>query len=308
MKPKVTIFIPIYNSISYVSMLFDSILEQNIKSIELIIIDDGSLDCFDDFFNEKYRSILMEKLYSVTYLKQSNKGQAYSLNRALKLVNGEYFTWIDSDDWLEPESIVKKLDFLESNPEYGMVRTDGFIVEQATGNKKLYSSYIKCHNELIFDDLILENNIYFCPIGYMVRTSSLFSVIPDKNIYISRGGQNWQVLLPIANKFKCGYINKPLFNYLVRGNSHSRTDINILSNLIEKYNEHHKIIRETLLKIGEYKKYEKILDKKYDNIKISVAFKCKKDLSLRDNSIKLSNLSFKSLFKLVLLKTLYKIK
>lgn len=308
MIPKITIFIPVYNSVTYVSKIFDSILEQEFYHIELIIIDDGSLDDFDCFFSSYYKGVFLDKLFSVIYIRQENKGQAFSLNRALKLITGEYFTWIDSDDWLEGNSIIERIKFLDNNKDYGMVRTDGFIVDQTTGEKRLYSKNIDFTNEFIFDDLIFERNIYFCPIGYMVRTKSLFKVISNKNIYVSRGGQNWQILLPIANEFKCGYINKPLFNYLVRSDSHSRVDKGNLNNLILKYNEHYRIIKETLSKIGVFSSYEKRLKNKYDNIKVSVFFKNKSNFNLNKYEVKISNLTLKSLIKLTLIKILYKIK
>lgn len=305
MKPKLSIFIPVYNSVSFVSKLFDSILEQDFSSIELIIIDDGSVDDFDGFFNLKYKSLFLDKILSVQHLKQDNQGQAFSLNKALKLINGTFFMWIDSDDWFEGDSIRERIRFLEDNVDYGMVRTDGFVVDEATGIKKLYSQDVKLVNEDIFDDLIFENNVYFCPIGYMVRTKSLFDVIPNKNIFISRGGQNWQILLPIANKFKCGYIDKPLFNYLVRKGSHSRVVENNVDELMLKYDEHHLIIKETLKSIGNYSCYEKKLKRKYDNIKISILFRCRSSKKISNYRIKIFNLTIKSIVKLFLLKNIF---
>ena len=57
----------------------------------------------------------------------------------------------------------------------------------------------------------------------MVRTSTLFDFYQDRNIYPSRFGQNFQIVLPVAYKNKCGFIDKPLMEYIRRPNSLTKT-------------------------------------------------------------------------------------
>ena len=59
---------------------------------------------------------------------------------------------------------------------------------------------------------------------YMVRTSVLFKTYTDRNIYPSRLGQNFQILLPVAYQNKFGYIDVPLMEYFIYKNSHSHTE------------------------------------------------------------------------------------
>lgn len=57
----------------------------------------------------------------------------------------------------------------------------------------------------------------------MVRASCLFKHLKDKDIYISRYGQNMQLMMPVAYHYRSGFIDKPLFKYLVHSKSHSHS-------------------------------------------------------------------------------------
>jgi hypothetical protein len=56
----------------------------------------------------------------------------------------------------------------------------------------------------------------------MLRISALLEINPARSIYPSREGPNWQIFLPMAWHCRCGFIDEPLFNYVVYPNSHSR--------------------------------------------------------------------------------------
>jgi hypothetical protein len=68
----------------------------------------------------------------------------------------------------------------------------------------------------------MERNVVFTPGTIMVRSSVLIAAIPDRRIFESRQGQNWQMMLPIAYISRGGYLNQILFKYVEHPNSHSR--------------------------------------------------------------------------------------
>ena len=148
----------------------------------------------------------MEKR-GITYIyeKQENAGQAAALNRGLKLFKGEYLTWPDSDDVMTKDSIEKKVHFLEKNPKYEMVRSNGVYFDETTHKKKRISDQTSDKKEDIFEDLVLLRT-YGCCGCYMIRKSLLEKIYPKRDIFVSRYGQNWQILVPAASKSKCGYI------------------------------------------------------------------------------------------------------
>lgn len=74
--------------------------------------------------------------------------------------------------------------------------------------------------DTLFMDFIIQRNVVF-PNVWLVRREVFFKAHPTKKIYSSRQGQNWQMILPLAYNFKCGYINEPLVYYVFRKDSHS---------------------------------------------------------------------------------------
>lgn len=222
-KPLVSIITPCYNGEKFVHRFLDSILTQTYPNLELIFINDGSKDKTEEIVLSYQRKFDLKGI-EFKYVYQENKGQAAALNQGLKIFKGEYLTWPDSDDILHENNISEKVEFLEKNINYGFVLCKSHILDEESLEvvgelKRKVNQNIK---DDLFRDLIIERNVFFAPGGYMIRVACLDEVIPSRKIYENRGGQNWQLLLPMAYNFKYGYIDKYLYNYLVRVNSHSR--------------------------------------------------------------------------------------
>lgn len=98
---KVSVIIPIYNNAKYLSQCIESLINQSLKDVEFIFIDDGSVDNSVEIV-EKY----IEKDNRISLFKQSHKNQGASRNLGIKKANGEYIAFVDSDDWVD-------IDFLE---------------------------------------------------------------------------------------------------------------------------------------------------------------------------------------------------
>lgn len=93
--PKVSVIIPVYNTEPYLRECLDSIINQTLKDIEIICINDGSTDGSLAVLNE-YR----EKDSRVVVILQENKGQSAARNVGFKTAGGEYVYFMDSDDVL----------------------------------------------------------------------------------------------------------------------------------------------------------------------------------------------------------------
>lgn len=93
---KISVIVPVYNSEEYLSECIESILKQDYQNYEIILIDDGSTDssgAICDEYSAKYKQIRT--------LHQQNKGVSAARNAGLKVANGRYITFVDSDDWVE---------------------------------------------------------------------------------------------------------------------------------------------------------------------------------------------------------------
>ena len=87
---------PVYNQEKYISMCLDSLVNQTLKDIEIVIINDGSKDKTEDKIKpyiEKYKD-------KIVYKKIPNGGVANARNTGLKIATGEYIGFVDSDDFI----------------------------------------------------------------------------------------------------------------------------------------------------------------------------------------------------------------
>lgn len=270
-KALVSIITPCYNGEKFLNRYFNSMLNQTYENIEIIFIDDGSIDNTQKIV-EEYKKKFKERNIELKYIYQENKGQAAAINRGLEEFKGDYFMWPDSDDCLEKDAIEKGVRFLEENQEYGIVRTEANIIDEDT-NQIIGKFEIKdCEKTNIFEDLIFGNNVFYTPVTYMLRTKSFLKVKKNKKIFETRYGQNWQILLPITYSYKCGCIKEKLANYYVRKNSHSRKKSCSIDEEIFKLEKHQEILYEVLSEMNLYEKYEEKIDNMFAIKKVVASF------------------------------------
>jgi len=221
MQPLVTIATPVYNAMPYLSSYLDSLIAQSWDNIQLILVDDESSDdsasCIQSNMDR-----LKARFSDVDFISIPHAGQAAAMNRALEIVKGEYFTWCDADDLLASESIKAKAEYLIANPDVSMVRSNGMRVKADTLSEiGEYATEGDKVRKNIFDDLLLDKT--YCFAGcYMVRTDMLFSCYPDRKIPVSAEGQNLQLLLPVASRTECGFVDGILHFYRIHCDSHSQ--------------------------------------------------------------------------------------
>lgn len=97
--PLISLIIPVYRVESYLEKCLDSILNQTYHNLEIIIVDDGSPDnC--GVICDKYASTDSR----IQVIHQENAGISSARNRGLDIAKGEFILFVDSDDWIEPET------------------------------------------------------------------------------------------------------------------------------------------------------------------------------------------------------------
>ena len=104
---KISVIVPVYNTENYLRECLDSILNQTLQDTELFLVDDGSTDGSADIIRE-YAEKHPEKIQA--FFKE-NGGQGSARNVAMQYATGEFLSFIDSDDWIDPEmyeEMVKK--------------------------------------------------------------------------------------------------------------------------------------------------------------------------------------------------------
>ena len=106
---KVSVVVPIYNAEKYLKQCLDSIQNQTLTDIEIIMIDDGSKDGSADI-SKQY---LSDSRFSYYY--KENEGLAAARADGIARASGEYLGFIDSDDWIEPDMYEKMYNAAKSN-------------------------------------------------------------------------------------------------------------------------------------------------------------------------------------------------
>lgn len=286
---KVSILTQCYNGEEYLDRFFKSILNQTNMNmnIEFIFVNDGSTDNTKKKFLE-YKKQFEKKNIKTIYIEQENQGQAAAVNNGLKHVTGKYLSWLDSDDELFPGSVEKKVEFLENNPEYSVVFSEAAAISEETG-KMLFIKKLKDQNlekRDLIRDFLYEDNIYVTNGCYMINFEEFKKANLGLDIAITRGGQNWQILLPLANKVKFGYLPEVLFNFFIKETSHSTLNNEKKSTML--INEYEKNFVLTLKKIDLYEKYKGSIEEVFSKKRIEVFFKFnnKKQFEKEYNKIK----------------------
>lgn len=275
-KGLVSIITPCYNTASFVHRLLDSILEQDYPAIEMIAVDDGSTDNTISVL-DSYRPRFELRGIPFTILRQENSGQSVAINNALKLVQGEFLLWPDSDDFYnraDAVSLITKT-FRQLPPDFGMVKMLPKYVNAEL--RDINGKYFIDENVRQFEQALFDEGFYWPPGFYALSVQAFDAVNPKREIYTEkRAGQNWQMVLPVLYSYKCYTLKENAFSVLLRNNSHSRpTDHSILPRL-ERIEVYERTILHTLDRIrempeAEKEDYKKAIRLKYARQKLYVS-------------------------------------
>jgi glycosyltransferase involved in cell wall biosynthesis len=113
--PETTVLIPVFNCAKYIVAAIESVLAQKYTDYELLLIDDGSTDNTAEIISKMKDS-------RIVFLKNSkNRGIVYTLNKGLALAKAKYIARMDGDDIILGNRLETQIDFLNSNPDFGIV-------------------------------------------------------------------------------------------------------------------------------------------------------------------------------------------
>ena len=135
--PWVSIIIPTYNRRDFLREAIRSVLEQSFRDFELIVVDDGSDDGTREMIQREFPGLL-------TYLYQENQGVSRARNRGLKLAQGEFVAFLDSDDLWLPRKLERQMAFMQSQPKAQICYTDEIWIRRGVRvnpKKKKHAKY-----------------------------------------------------------------------------------------------------------------------------------------------------------------------
>ncbi|MHC4680535.1 MAG: glycosyltransferase [Planctomycetota bacterium] len=121
--PLVSVIMPAYNAVDYIMEAIESVLIQNYRNFELLIINDGSTDNTEEI-------VLGFKDERIRYYRQENRGLAATHNVGIKQSRGEFIIKLDCDDMMVPDFIAKHLQEFEKHPEADLIYCDDCLIDE----------------------------------------------------------------------------------------------------------------------------------------------------------------------------------
>ncbi|MEG0618603.1 MAG: glycosyltransferase family 2 protein [Bacilli bacterium] len=207
-NPLVSVIMPAYNAEKYIMESIDSVINQTYQNWELIICDDMSNDTTRDLLkfidNSKIKVILLKK----------NEGVTHARNIALQAASGEYFAFLDSDDYWLPDKLTQQIGFMEKNKllftstSYGIIKGKKTLDKNFPAKKTLdYKSYMK-NTSIGNSTVIVKRNV--CD-NFEIQVGPLEDVV------------TWMMIL--KSGVNCHGINEVLAMYRVTEGSASSNKI-----------------------------------------------------------------------------------
>ena len=250
-----SVIIPAYNVEKYIERCINSVLNQYLKNIEIIVIDDGSKDKTSDICLK-----MSENNKSIIYKKVQNSGCSAARNLGISMAKGKYIAFLDSDDWVDSDMYVNMVE--EAEKHQADIVICGF--KKLDENKNLLSTvkipkrstkndYIDCTtewfaspcNKIYKKDLLEKNNIRF-----------LLNIYTGEDMFF-----NFMSFFYSENIIS---VDKPFYNYFMNQNSVSnnyknRTDIYIVLRELISFYKRNEAYEENINKVRACFKYHGIM-------------------------------------------------
>lgn len=203
--PLVSIVIPFYNNIEWLTQALESVIQQTYTNTEVIIVNDGS---------KENTSLVEIEFDSFLFFKTENRGAGAARNFGIEIANGDYICFLDSDDLWHPRKIEKQLNYmLEKKLVWSHTNYSTFEEEDPT---KIL------HINTLQSGYILPKMLISCPIAtpcMMIKTEVLKS---DSTLRFNdkfKVGEDSFFWINLAEKYFLGHLSESLTKVRLRGSN-----------------------------------------------------------------------------------------
>lgn len=217
-KMKLSIIVPMYNVANYLVKCLDSLLEQDLSwsDYEIILVNDGSTDNCGEIAQQ-----YADKYTNINFISQENRGLSEARNAGIKQANGKYIIFVDSDDYLQPNTLGALLGQAERDNldvlrfRYQNVKESGEVFVPHEGMKTDYNDYSSTPTDgLSFLNERMWVQCYACQ--FLVRTEIVKQELFTPNIYFE--DTDWTPRMLLCAK-RVASTDLIVYNYLWREGS-----------------------------------------------------------------------------------------
>lgn len=232
MDELISIIVPVYNCQDTIKKCIESIINQTYKKIEIIFVDDGSIDDTTKIL-KKY----MDSDKRIHIISKSNGGVSKARNTGIKNATGKYIMFVDSDDWIEFD-MVEKMHSVAKKNSADIVRCNHYIngIKEIEANlydlsNKLYTSdeiYTKKINDhFIYSKQTIKNFVMLL----LINRSILFNndILFDEDLFMMEDVLFYQQLFFYAKRIF--FMGDSLYHYIINEKSETRKSSKFKKNI-----------------------------------------------------------------------------
>lgn len=251
---KISVIVPVYNVEAYIRKCLDSLVNQTLNDIEIIVVDDGSTD--------KSASIIKEyeqKHHNIKYYKKENGGLSDARNYGLQYATAKYVAFLDSDDYVDVNLYKKMYEKAKKN-DSDLVETNFYWVYDKRKKEDIGEKYSTKKHMLETARVVAWNKLYKKEI--IDKSKALF----PKGLQYEDVEFFYKLVPYIEN---VSFVKQPLIYYVQRKQSIINTQnektkdiFTVLDNVIKYYKEN-----------NFYEEYEEVLEFTYSRILLCSSFK-----------------------------------
>ncbi len=210
---KISVIIPAYNVEEYIGTCIESLVNQTLKDIEIIIVNDGSKDntgAVIESYRKKYPDMI--KAFHV-----ENSGAAQARNFAIEAATGEYIGFVDSDDYVREDTY--ELLYNTAKEKDAQIVTSGYCRVGARSTKKMSFGNKRITAEEVFDKNIFEQPLLFDEVPYLWNKIFKADIIQNNNLRFQKELRIYEDLVFTYEAFlfadKISRVDECLYNYIV---------------------------------------------------------------------------------------------
>ena len=219
---KVSIVLPTYNGARYLCESIKSCLEQTYSEIELVIVDDCSMDQTPQIL------LVYEDDPRVKIIRHAvNLKLPAALNTGFAHTSGDYLTWTSDDNMFAPSAIKRMVNYLEKHPDVRFVYTDYWLIDKDGRTIRRVSAEPPEH--------LRER----CAVACFLYHREVYEDVGDYDPHLFRI-EDYDYWLRVVQRFKLGYLPEALYYYRRHSSSLTRTDqldnrVRMFDELLTKY-------------------------------------------------------------------------
>lgn len=208
---KISVIVPVYNSEKYLEECLNSIVNQSLQNIEIIIVNDGSTDNSGQIINKYSR-----RYSNIVVISQPNQGVTIARLNGLKKATGDYVAFVDNDDILEP-SMYETMYKTAINLNHDVVICNYNLYPKPVASKAVWYNEFKgkVNWEFVHRNSVIWNKLFKKEYLETIKYTNLLKEMAESSF-----------VLMLVSTNKIGTLNKKLYNYRVGHSSLSNyTDI-----------------------------------------------------------------------------------